>query len=80
MTSPFELGQLAPSPSAPTPPEQSDGGEREHRKRNKKTHMASEINRWQATWADALGGCGGSAYFMSFLLLLPAGNILTSAM
>jgi hypothetical protein len=42
--------------------------------------MASEINRWQATWADALRGCGGSAYFMSFLLLLPAGNVLTSAM
>ncbi len=51
-------------------PEQSNGGEREHRKRNKKTHMVSDIRRW----------CGGSAYFTSFLLLLPAGNILTSAM
>ena len=61
-------------------PEQSNGGEREHRKRNKKTHMVSDIRRWQATWADALRGCGGSAYFTSFLLLLPAGNILTSAM
>ncbi len=76
----FDSWPISTLPFGPRAPEQSNGGEREHRKRNKKTHMVSDIRRWQATWADALRGCGGSAYFTSFLLLLPAGNILTSAM
>jgi len=61
-------------------PEQSDGGEGSTARGTKKpTWPAISVDgkpRGRAHYERA----GGSAYFMSFLLLLLAGNILTSAM